>query len=257
VLPGRTVRRTRVVKSDILGTSAWTLTRRLKDARLRSVDRRGKNIVIRTDEDDVLVVNLGMTGRLLFFGAGRSAKTSHPAVRFDLGGEARLVYDDVRRFGRVELLTETEWLKRQERLGPEPLARSFSPSQLHDRLQHSRTPVRTFLLDQRRIAGVGNIYANEALHMAGIHPRRAANTLSRSESESLHRSLRRVLRTALRSGGTTLRDYRDANGNEGRNAPNLRAYGRASLPCPACGHRIRRIVFGGRSAFVCLRCQAP
>jgi formamidopyrimidine-DNA glycosylase len=115
--------------------------------------------------------------------------------------------------------------------------------------------VRTWLLDQRRIAGVGNIYANEALHLAGVHPRRPARDVTPDEAARLHRALRRVLRAAIENGGTTIRDYRNADGEEGAYAVRLHVYGRDDDACLRCGGRIERTVFGGRSAFYCPTCQ--
>jgi formamidopyrimidine-DNA glycosylase len=198
-------------------------------------------------------VNLGMTGRLVL--AQDETSTTHPAVRFFLSAGPALVYDDVRRFGAVEAMDEAEWTARDRRLGPEPLSASFTAGRLHTDLSRSMSPIRSWLLDQRRVAGVGNIYANEALHLAGIHPQRPAKSVTEGEARKLHRSLRRTLRRAIENRGTTLRDYRDASGNPGDNASQLRVYGRDQEPCLRCSTRICRLVFGNRTAFFCPRCQ--
>jgi formamidopyrimidine-DNA glycosylase len=166
-----------------------------------------------------------------------------------------LVFDDQRRFGAVECLDAEAWAERSARLGPEPLSRSFTSKLLSDALVSSRSPVRSWLLDQRRIAGVGNIYANEALHLAGIHPRRSASGITPAEAARLHRALRRVLRAAIDKGGTTIRDYRNAEGGTGAYASRLYVYGRDGEPCERCGTPIERSVFGNRSAFHCPSCQ--
>ncbi|MGD8601218.1 MAG: zinc finger domain-containing protein, partial [Gemmatimonadota bacterium] len=126
---------------------------------------------------------------------------------------------------------------------------------LWERLRRSRSPVRSWLLDQKRIAGIGNIYANEALHLAGVHPQRPARSVTRAEAGALHRGVRRVLREAINAGGTTLRDYRNASGGEGLYGRRLLVYGRDGQPCSRCHSEIRRVVFGGRSAFYCPGCQ--
>jgi formamidopyrimidine-DNA glycosylase len=194
-----------------------------------------------------------MTGRLLL--ASDDAPTTHPAVRFKLSSGPVLVYDDVRRFGALEVMDETEWAVRDRRLGPEPLSSAFTARRLKADLSRSISPIRSWLLDQRRVAGVGNIYANEALHLAEIHPKRPARSVTEVEARKLHRALRRTLRTAVENRGTTLRDYRDASGNLGDNASHLRVYGRDQEPCLRCSTRICRFVFGNRSAFFCPTCQ--
>jgi formamidopyrimidine-DNA glycosylase len=140
-------------------------------------------------------------------------------------------------------------------MGPEPLDASFTARVLHGALASSRSPIRSWLLDQRRIAGVGNIYANEALHLAGIHPQRQARAIGRAQAAALHKGIRRVLNRAIGAGGTTIRDYRTALGDAGRYARRLLVYGRDGEPCGRCGAEVRRIVFGGRSAFFCPICQ--
>lgn len=254
---GRTVRAVEVHHADVLRTEPGAFARAVSDRTVEGVERRGKNVIMFLSGERVLAVNLGMTGKLLPFRApptgGRAP--SHPAVRFDLDDGSVLVFDDTRRFGTVECLDGAAWLARSGRMGPEPLARTFTARMLHAALQPSRSPVRSWLLDQRRIAGVGNIYANEALYLAGIDPRRPAQEIDRVEADRLHRALRRVLRDAISKGGTTLRDYRTAEGEEGRYASALGVYGRAGKPCGRCGTTIERVVFGNRSAFLCPGCQ--
>ncbi|NIP59214.1 MAG: bifunctional DNA-formamidopyrimidine glycosylase/DNA-(apurinic or apyrimidinic site) lyase [Gemmatimonadetes bacterium] len=245
-----------VQRPDVLGQAEEIFRSRTKGRDVQGVSRRGKNVVVELDGGSVLLVNLGMTGRLLADppSTGPGAP-GHPAVeiRFDDGG--RLVYDDVRRFGRLDLLTPGEWRGRSASLGREPLADAFGVEDLSDLLAGSRSPVRSWLLDQRRVAGIGNIYANEALFRARIHPMRPARSLERAEIGRLHGALREVLMEAIADGGTTIRDYRDAEGEEGSFSPRLLAYGREDEPCPRCGTPIRRIVFGNRSAFLCPGCQ--
>lgn len=254
---GETITRVEVLKSDVLREPKRSFGPKVRGRTIEAVGRRAKNVVLRLSDDGVLAVNLGMTGRLLPFirpPRGRS-RPGHPAVRFRLASGALLVFDDVRRFGTVECLTADEWEARSRRMGPEPLAPGFTASQLHEGLKASRSPVRSWLLDQRRIAGLGNIYAAEALFLAGIHPRRPANTVTRTEAERLLGTVRGVLADAIEAGGTTIRDYRTATGEEGRFAVSLRVYGRDGEPCSACGDTVERLVFGNRSAFFCPSCQ--
>lgn len=256
---GERIRRLEVVHADVLRQPRATVSRALLDRVLVGVERRGKNVVLRLDDKAVMAVNLGMTGRLLPFrvpprGAGRP---SHPAVvlRFHSGGV--LFFDDQRRFGTVEALGAAAWAERAAGMGPEPLGRAFTASRLHRDLGGSRSPIRSWLLDQRRIAGVGNIYAAEALHLAGIHPLRRANEISAAEAERLHGTIRAVLGAAIHHGGTTIRDYRNAEGGEGAYARRLHVYGRDGEPCARCGTDIERVVLSNRSAFFCRVCQPP
>ena len=249
----RSIQRVCILWPDVVRQSPRGFSAGLRGRTVESVTRRGKNIVIVLTEERVLVVNLGMTGRLLL--TGRAALATHPAVRFTLDQPPALVFDDVRRFGSLEVLTVGDWARRSGALGPEPLSANYTAAQLYHGLSRSVSPIRSWLLDQRHVAGVGNIYANEALYRAGIHPRRPAKSVREAEVRALHRAIRQVLRKAIENRGTTLRDYRDASGSPGENAVALRVYGRAGEPCLNCSTGVRRLVFGNRSAFYCPSCQ--
>ncbi len=258
ILPGSVVRRTRVHHADVLRVPARRFRRELAGRTITGVGRRAKNVVLELDGGaGVLLVNLGMTGRLvpLGFDGGPAGRPTHPAVRFGFGDGRALVFDDTRRFGCLEVLDAPGWAERSRGIGPEPLSDGWRWPRLHRDLQASRTPVRNWLLDQRRVAGVGNIYANEACFRAGVRPDRPARAVEEGEARALHRGIREVLRSGIRHGGTTLRDYRNAQGEPGRNQRRLRVYGREGEPCLRCGTPIQRIVFGNRSAFFCPECQ--
>ena len=265
VLPGRVVTAVTVLREDVVSGAPSSFVAAVAGKRFGTTGRRGKNVVLALEDPsratvdrvvDRVVVNLGMTGRLVpGSGSGPASASTHPAVLFRFRDGGSLTYDDVRRFGLLTHVPGAEWMGWSRRLGPEPLARSFTGARLRGILARSRSPVRSLLLDQRRIAGVGNIYAVEALWFARIHPRTPANAIGDRAGARLHRSLRRVLRRAVEAGGTTLRNYRAPDGNEGRFRRALHAYGREGLPCFRCRAPIGRIVFGGRSAFVCPRCQ--
>ena len=177
--------------------------------------RRAKNVVLQLD-DGVLVVNLGMTGWLapLGFPDRNPPRPTHPAISFRLD-QGRLVFDDVRRFGCVEALDAGAWAARSAAIGPEPLTGDFTASGLYEVLSRSRSPVRSWLLDQRKVAGVGNIYACEACFLAAIHPARRGVSVTPDEAEALHAAIRGVLSAAVEAGGTTIRDYRNADGGAG------------------------------------------
>ena len=251
ILPGRAVRRVSVLRKDVVDGPGDGFVAAVEGKRFDAAGRRGKNVVLSLGDSSRLVVNLGMTGRLL----PELSRSSHPAVLFHMQDGGCLVYDDARRFGRLAVLAAPEWRRWSRTLGPEPLARSFTGKRLHGILARSRSPVRNLLLDQKRIAGIGNIYAVEALWAGGVHPRAPANSAGPRSAARLHRALRKVLRNAIQARGTTLRDYRTAEGAEGGFGPALRAYGRAGQPCVRCRTPIRRIVFTGRPAYYCRRCQ--
>lgn len=255
-VPGRRVHRVRIQHEDVLRSDPERFRAAVVGRRIQSVERRGKNIVLVLDRERRVMVNLGMTGKLLPGGSVEGAGSTHPAVVFDLEDDRVLVFDDVRRFGAVECLSRQEWRSRDRALGVEPLSQGFTGARLYQLLAGSRSPIRSWLLDQRKVVGVGNIYAAEALWRARIHPRRPARSLTKDESGRLHRAVRRVLRRAVEAGGTTIRDYRNADGGRGAYGDRLAVYGREGEPCPRCSARVERVVFGGRSAFLCPRCQA-
>jgi formamidopyrimidine-DNA glycosylase len=261
-LTGRRLSGTKVLHQDVVEGGGEALARGLEGRTVLDVVRRGKNVVLLLGPDpEHLVVNLGMSGRLLHRESlDASPPPRHPAVRIRVetpeGAPAgTLIYNDPRRFGRLRLLGGAAYRAWSRSLGPEPLSRTFRARELEAALGRSISPVRSWLLDQRRVAGVGNIYANEALFLAGIHPRTPAAAVPAHRIPRLHRALRRVLRDAVAAQGTTLRDYRTANGGEGSYGGALRVYGREGEPCLRCRTPVDRIVFGNRSAFLCPRCQ--
>lgn len=254
---GSVVERVVVRHPDILapGLSTRTLARALRGRALEEVGRRGKNVVLRFAGDVRLAVNLGMTGRLVLSDAARATDLAHVAARLVMHDGRAILYDDVRRFGRFDVYCADDWQARSAQLGVEPLSDDLTPDRMRALLARSRSPIRNFLLDQRHIAGVGNIYASEALHRAGIHPARPSNLIGSQRAERLRLALRDVLREAIEARGTTFSDYRDADGVEGGFEPLLRVYGREGDRCAKCGAGIRRLVLTNRSAFYCPRCQ--
>lgn len=242
-----------VLRPDLVAGDPSHFAEVLRGKTIEEVERRAKNIVLSLGEQR-LVVNLGMTGNLLALPAG-AALPDYLGVRFDLDGGRRMAYRDVRRFGRLEVFSAADWAEKEARLGVEPLEDAFTGPLLHRLTRDSRVAIKVWLMDQKRVVGVGNIYASEALWRAGIDPRRRAGSLSRPRAARLVEAVRAVLLEAIDFRGTTLLDYRDASGAEGLFAERLRVYGRAGLPCPNCGTPIRRIVQGGRSTFFCPRCQ--
>jgi formamidopyrimidine-DNA glycosylase len=223
---------------------------------ITAVSRRSKYLLVALDAERVLVLHLGMSGRLELARPGDPA-SPHTHVRIGLDGGEELRYSDPRRFGMLFVVERGELAAhpRFAQLGPEPLEPGFGPEALCRRAAGVRRPIKNFLLDASIVAGVGNIYACEALYRAGVHPKRPAGRLAPERWEKLHGALLDVLRSALRAGGTTLQDYRDPEGISGDFQRRLRVYGREGEPCRRCKRRIRRIVQAGRSTFYCPGCQ--
>src|SRR3989475_3674653 len=223
---------------------------------IESVGRRGKYILLGLTDNLVLVVHLGMTGQLRLVDAvAPLEKHTHAVFFLDDGRQLR--YRDPRRFGRLLLGTEQALLtaKKMPRLGPEPIAPDFASDELYRRLRKRRTAVKAVLLDQRAIAGVGNIYADESLHKARVRPDRIAGTLSRKSARRLHESLRESLQTAISNRGSSVDTYRDAWGEVGGQQEKLLVYGRAGEPCFTCGRPLSAIRIAGRTTVFCRRCQ--
>lgn len=219
---------------------------------IAGVGRRGKYVVIELASGRKLVVSLRMTGRLI---VQPQSAPRHPYtnVIVDFTDGMRLAFADVRRFGRMRLVQKDEaW---DAELGIEPLSTAFSPQVLSRLLQGRTTPIKAFLLDQRRIAGVGNIYAAEALWEAGIKPATPAGKLSRPRAARLYAALQAVLRKAIEMRGTSARDYVDAEGLEGGFQNELHVYGRLDEPCPRCKKPLVRTVLAQRGTWWCRNCQ--
>jgi formamidopyrimidine-DNA glycosylase len=223
--------------------------------RVSAVQRRGKYLIVRFDSGRALLIHLRMTGSLRHASRGALAADAHTRAVLSLDNGSDVAYRDVRRFGTWEVLEAGElgpYLAR--RLGPEPLGR-LSAEQLGLRLAGRRAPLKSALLDQRTIAGLGNIYVDEALWHSGLHPLREAGGLDLEELRRLHRAVRRVLRLGLERQGSTLRDYAAPDGAYGTMQDEFRAYGRGGEPCHRCGHGLTRTVVGGRGTTFCPSCQ--
>jgi formamidopyrimidine-DNA glycosylase len=221
--------------------------------RIERVDRRGKYLLLALDDGRSLVIHLGMTGRLRV-GPPTEPPSTYLRAWWALDAGDVLEFHDVRRFGRIAVVGEDRSsLPTLAALGPEPFDAAFTPESLWASLRRSSIRVKTQLLGQRVVAGVGNIYADEALWRAGIHP--SARSVSRPACVRLHRAIIEVLAAGIDNGGTTLRDYRTVDGSSGQNQHHLDCYGRAGEPCNRCATELRRTVIDGRSSTWCPRCQ--
>lgn len=257
VLPGRRVEGVHVgLPRMVQNVTPEDLASFVVGHRFGNIRRRGKFLLLHIGEMARLIIHLRMTGRLLVASKGAEAEP-HTHITFGLDGGDELRFADVRTFGTLHYSAapgegEPPGLVS---MGPEPLAEDFLPETLAAALHGRRAPIKAVLLDQRRVAGLGNIYVDEALYLSRLHPERPAGGLNRDEIEALHENIRRVLQEALKAGGTTIRDYVDGRGEPGTFQQQLHAYGRAGEPCGRCGTVFARLKVAGRSSHVCTRCQ--
>ena len=232
-----------------------SLSRLLKGTKITQLQRRGKYILLHVAQASrkaVMLVHLGMSGRLMVAAASQ-ARAPHTHVVLRLDGDQELRFVDPRRFGQFKVAAASSDLQELLGMGPEPFG-DLDAVALAESLSNCRAPIKAFLLDQKRIAGVGNIYACEALFELGVHPNKRASMLRRRAGDVLA-AVRMVLQRGLDNRGTTLRDYVDGTGNSGGNQSALKVYGREGKACLRCGAPVRRQVDSGRSTFFCAACQ--
>lgn len=227
----------------------------LQGERVAAVERRGKYLIVRFESDRVLLVHLRMTGSFRHLAAGEET-APHTRAVITLDDGSSVLYRDVRRFGTwlvVEPFELDTYLA--ARLGAEPLERGFGPAALAARLANRRAPVKAALLDQRTLAGLGNIYVDEALWRARLHPLRPAESLDAEEVRALHRGIRGALRMGIARQGATLQDYAQPDGRRGGMQHEFKVYGRGGEPCDRCGTPIEKTRAGGRGTWYCPSCQ--
>ncbi|MFQ5489750.1 MAG: bifunctional DNA-formamidopyrimidine glycosylase/DNA-(apurinic or apyrimidinic site) lyase [Phycisphaerae bacterium] len=249
-LAGARFGRVLVRRRDVIESNGLSLSAVLPGRRVLKVTRRGKRVVVRLEPAGCLVFRLGMTGQILVADSDER-RDRHVHLRIGLDGTRELRFRDVRRFGGV-WFSEGDGAAGATGLGPEPLeitAKAF------DRLMSRRRQIKALLLDQSAIAGLGNIYCDEALYAAGVHPLTRASDMGPQRRKALFSAIRRILRQAIRAGGSTLNDYRTASGEEGSFQTHHRVYGRSGEACRACGAVIQRIQAAGRSTHLCPVCQ--
>ncbi len=245
-----------VRKADVLsGVRPASLRRRILGTRIVRVWRRAKAVVIDFSGGEHLVVRLGFTGGLVTLEPDQPGD-SHDTVRIQLDDGSRLVCRDVRRLGRLSLLTDRKFAEFDRRIGMEPLGAEFTTEALWDVIRHSSQPIKKLLMDQQRVAGVGNIYANEALWATRIDPSRTGSRITSAEADELRQAIADILTRAVAARGTSFRDFRDGHGREGGFIRQLHAYGREGQPCHRCGTRLTSThAVDGRATVFCHRCQ--
>jgi len=224
--------------------------------KIKTIDRRGKYLLIRLDGDLTLIAHMRMTGRLNYY-TEKQEPEKHTHVVFSLD-KGEVHFSDVRKFGRIQAIPTSLCFSGSSlcKLGPEPLDLEFTPEVLKKRFGKKKLLVKAALLDQHVLAGLGNIYVDESLFRAGISPERRVDTLSEKEISELHQAIQSVLKAGIDAQGTSFRDYRDANGEKGSFEQALQVYGRGGEPCKVCGQTLERIRLAGRTTVYCSRCQS-
>jgi formamidopyrimidine-DNA glycosylase len=266
VMAGQVIAHAETRRPDLRWPLPQRMAERLTGQRVERLRRRSKYLLADLSSGETLLVHLGMSGRLLISGAvigqfhhDLPAPQKHDHVLIDMAGGNRVTFNDARRFGAMDLMATAgaESHPLLAALGPEPLGNAFSEDYLAARLRGRNTPVKSALLDQQIVAGLGNIYVCEVLYRAGIAPDRRAGALTADQASALVPIIREVLAEAIEAGGSSLRDYRQADGELGYFQHSFRVYGREGEPCatPGCGGTIARMVQSGRSSFYCPACQ--
>lgn len=271
-----TLKRVEARRADLRFPLPQGFAERLEGQRILSLERRAKYLIAQLSNAQCLIMHLGMTGRFTLVAKGKGetlgeyvydtgADPRHDHVVFHLSNGADVVYNDPRRFGFMLLIADSERDAHPlfRHMGTEPLGSGLTAEYLARRAHGKKVNLKTFLMDQRIVAGIGNIYASEALWRAGLKPGRAAHTLADARGRPTERAhalvpaIRTVLEDAIRAGGSTLKDYRNAGGGEGAFQESFAVYDRDGAPCArtGCGGRIRRSVISGRATYACSRCQ--
>lgn len=233
-----------------------TLTSFLCDKPIHTIGRRAKYLIFDVGSQEGIVIHLGMSGRLRYFPKAREPVTHDHVSFYDHDG-GELVFNDPRRFGLVTLVSLEKLNEHPlfQHLGLEPLSEAFTKEALFQKTRTSRTPIKIWLMDQRHVVGVGNIYAAESLFLSKIHPLRPASSLTFSEASLLVESVKKVLEKAIAAGGSTLRDYQKSNGELGYFQHQFQVYDQKGNPCSFCQHPVERLVMSGRSTYFCPLCQ--
>ena len=265
-MEGAVITRAQINRPDLRWPFPKNMSERLTGARIQTLGRRSKYILASLDTAETLLIHLGMSGRMLISGDPlgqfvheHPAAEKHDHVILDLDNGSRITFNDPRRFGAMDLIASHRIAAHTliAGLGPEPLGNAFSESYLADQLKGRKLPMKSALLDQKIVSGLGNIYVCETLFRCGIHPTRKAGQLSKARISRLVPVIRDVLSEAIEAGGSSLRDFRQADGELGYFQHSFDVYGREGAPCrtPGCTGTIRRMVQSGRSTFYCPQCQ--
>lgn len=254
-LIGKIIRNVDILLPRIIQNDAEYFLQNVVCQEIVDVCRRGKYILIVLKNGKTMVVHLRMTGALMFLPKHQKNEETHLRVSFDLDEGSQLLYSDTRTFGTIQIISEQSEIPSLFSLGPEPLEDSFHGDYLYSQLHSRQSSVKSILLNQEIIAGLGNIYVDESLFRAKIRPSRLGGTIKKSEAVRLSLAIKETISQALGEGGTTFRDYRNGKGEKGSFQDHLYVYGRGNQPCIKCGSPISKIKIAGRGTHYCVKCQ--
>ena len=226
----------------------------IRDKFIKTISRRAKYIII-TFDTKYLIIHLGMSGKLRIQKAKDNFFKKHDHAEF-IFKDLKIIYNDPRRFGSIHISNDLYNHPLIQILGPEPLSSEFNLNYLYKKTRNSATNIKNFIMNQKNVVGIGNIYASETLFLSNIRPTRKAGRISKNECQKIINNSKKVLRSAIRKGGTTLRDFYSADGNQGYFQINLNVYGRDNEICNNCKAKIKKIVLNNRAAYFCANCQS-
>lgn len=256
LITGKKFSEVKIIKPNLRITIPNDLPKIATEQTIQKVTRRAKYIVINLENQQNIILHLGMTGKI-FAKQQKPQITKHDHLLFSLNDQSYLIFNDVRKFGLVTYAADTE-LKTHKlfnHLGIEPLVSKFTGAYLLALCKGKDLAIKKLIMEQKNVVGVGNIYASEALFLSGVHPELAAKELNLAQAELLVKNIKKVLKAAIKAGGSTIKDYQLVNGESGYFQHSFKVYGRENKPCKACETPIKRIVQAGRSTFYCESCQ--
>lgn len=256
-LKGKVIKKTTLRRKNLRIPFPKNLSKNLEGRRIINIRRRAKYLIIELDNENALIMHLGMSGKILVKNSKPENLNKHDHVIIEFNGGKTLIYNDARRFGLVTLCKKTELEKHKllSALGPEPLSNEFNEVVLFNSLKKKTAPIKNVIMDSHVVVGVGNIYACESLFRSGISPIKKACDVPKKKVSELVKNIRDVLNEAIASGGSTLRDYVRSTGDSGYFQHKFQVYGREGKACFACHKPIKRIKQQGRSTFYCPNCQ--
>jgi formamidopyrimidine-DNA glycosylase len=251
---GKKIKKLGISPSRVLHSPAASLKRNLIDRRILEISRRGKNIIIKLSSGDLLLIHLGMTGNLFYLDRP-TLMGKHDHIDLEFSDKTHLRYSDIRKFGKFKLIKSSQAGEENvlKKLGPEPL--EISGGDFVKLMQRRKGKIKSVLLNQSNMVGIGNIYADEVLFEAKIHPLQKVSDLSKNKLIKLHQAIQKILKKAIKAGGSSVDNYRDVDGESGFFQFYHKVYGREGEPCKRCGTKIKRIIINQRSAHFCPKCQ--
>ena len=258
LITGKKIAGIKILLPKIIKLPGNAFKKAIIGAKIKRLNRRAKILIIELDNDWTVLIHLKMTGQLIYSPTPNTAENKHAHVIFKFSDKSQLIFNDLRQFGYIKLVKTAELINFfiKERTGPEPLAKDFTLADFQALLaKKPKAKIKQFLMDPKNIAGIGNIYADEILFFAGVHPLCQIKRLKEADIKKIFKGIKNILRLAIKLRGTSASDYLDAYGQKGRFAQKLKAYGKEGEKCVKCKSRIIRIKIGGRSAHFCPACQ--